>query len=193
VETKTRETVHEEEVRRRRFTVEEYHRMGEAGIFAEGERVELIEGEVIEMNPIGSRHAACVKMLTKLLSGALGEDLLLDVQNPVRLSGGLEPQPDLMVVRARDYRDSLPGSEDVVLVIEVSDTTLGYDRNVKLPLYARAGIKEAWIVDLPNKGIERHNDPSQNGYGRMQRVGPGKTLASEVFPDLVFNTDSLIG
>jgi Uma2 family endonuclease len=193
VETKARETVHEEGVRRRRFTVEEYHRMGEAGILGEGERVELIEGEVIEMNPIGSRHAACVKMLTKLLSGALGEDLLLDVQNPVRLSGGLEPQPDLMVVRARDYRDSLPGPEDVLLVIEVSDTTLGYDRNVKLPLYARAGIEEAWIVDLPNKAIERHNDPSQTGYGRMQRVGLGKTLASEVFPDLISNTDSLIG
>lgn len=190
--TSVRDEVHEE-VRRRRFTVEEYHRMGEAGILGEGERVELIEGEIVEMNPIGSRHAACVKGLTSLLGRLLGDELLLDVQNPVRLDGGLEPQPDLAVVRARDYRDSLPVPEDVLLVIEVSDTTLRYDRNVKLPLYARAGIKEAWIVDLPNKAIERHNDPSQTGYGRMQRVGPGKTLASEVFPDLVLNTDALIG
>lgn len=182
-----------EEVRRRRFTVEEYHRMGEAGILGEGERVELIEGEIVQMNPIGSRHAACVKGLTSLLGRLLGDELLLDVQNPVRLDGGLEPQPDLAVVRARDYRDSLPVPEDVLLVIEVSDTTLRYDRNVKLPLYARADIKEAWIVDLPNKAIERHNDPSETGYVRMQRVGPGKTLASEVFPDLVLNTDALIG
>jgi Uma2 family endonuclease len=194
VETRAREKVQEKnEIRRRRFTAEEYHLMGEAGIFGEGERVELIEGEVVQMNPIGSRHAACVRILTRLLGRSLDDEFFLDVQNPVKINGGLEPQPDLMVVRARDYKDSLPGPEDVLLLIEVSDTTLSYDRNVKLPLYAKAGIRESWIVDLAGESIERHNDPSQTGYGRMQRVGPEKTLASEALSDLILNTDSLIG
>jgi len=136
----------------------------------------------------------CVNESTWILGRQIGDQgLRVSVQNPIRINGGLEPQPDLAVMRARDYGDNLPVPEDVLLVIEVSDTTLRYDRNVKLPLYARAGTKEAWIIDLPNKAIEHHNDPSETGYGRMQRVGWGKTLASEVFPDLVSNTDSLIG
>jgi Uma2 family endonuclease len=182
-----------EQLTRRRFTAEEYHRVGEVGILRDDERVELIEGEIVEMNPIGSHHAACVRMLTRLLGRSLGDELLLDVQNPIRLNGGLEPQPDLAVVRARDYRESLPGPEDVVLVIEVSDTTLGYDRNVKLPSYARAGIGEAWIADLPNGVIERHNDPSEDGYRRMERVGRGRSLASEALPDLTLHADAVLG
>ena len=167
--------------------------MGEIGILREEERVELIEGEIVEMNPIGSRHAACVKVLTRLFGRSLGDDLLLDVQNPVRLDGGLEPQPDLAVVRARDYRESLPGSKDVLLVIEVSDTTLRYDRNVKLPLYARAAIAESWIVDLPNEAIERYNHPSEEGYQRMERVGRGRSLASEALPNLTLQTEAVLG
>jgi Uma2 family endonuclease len=189
VETRARE----EEVRRRGFTVEEYHRMGEAGILRADERVELIEGEIIEMSPIGTRHAACVRMLTRSVGRSLGDELLLDVQNPVRLDGGLEPQPDLAVVRVRDYVDTLPGPEDVLLVIEVSDTTLAYDRNVKLPLYARANIREAWIVDLPGNAVARHNDPSEEGYRRMERVGPGRSLASEVLPNLTLQTNAVLG
>jgi Uma2 family endonuclease len=188
VETRARE-----EVRRRRFTVEEYHRMGEVGILRVDERVELIEGEIVEMNPIRSRHAACVRALTRLMGRSLGDGLLLDVQNPVRLNGGVETQPDLAVIRAQDYRESLPGSEDVVLAIEVSDTTLRYDRNVKLPLYARAGIREAWIVDLPNEAVERHNEPSEDGYLRMERVGRGRSLTSEVLPNLTLQTDAVLG
>jgi len=98
-----------------------------------------------------------------------------------------------MVVRARDYKDSLPDPEDVLLLIEVSDMTLSYDGSVKLPLYAKAGIRESWIVDLAGESIERHNDPSETGYGRMQRVVLGKTLASEVFSDLVLHTDAVLG
>jgi Uma2 family endonuclease len=188
VETKARE-----EVRRRRFTADEYHRMGEAGILRDDERVELIEGEIVEMNPIGGRHAACVRALTRSLGRSLGDELLLDVQNPIRLNGSLEPQPDLAVVRARDYRKSLPGPEDVVLVIEVSDTTLGYDRNVKLPSYARAGIREAWIVDHQGEAVERHNDRSEEGYRRMERVGPERSLASEMLPNLIIQTNAVIG
>ncbi|MBD0253051.1 MAG: Uma2 family endonuclease [Rubrobacter sp.] len=188
VETRARE-----QVTRRRFTVEEFHRMGEAGILREDERVELIEGEIVRMNPIGSRHAACVRMLTRSVGTSLDDELLLDVQNPVRLDGGLEPQPDLAVIQTRDYRESLPGPEDVLLVIEVSDTTLAYDRNVKLPLYARANIREAWIVDLPNDAVERHNDPSEDGYRRMERAGRGRSLASEVLPNLTLQANAVLG
>ena len=97
------------------------------------------------------------------------------------------------MVRAWDYGESLPGPADVVLVIDVSDTTFGYDRNVKLPLYARAGIGEAWIVDLPNNAVERHNDPSEDGYRRMERVGRGRSLGSEVLPNLILQTDAILG
>jgi len=132
-------------------------------------------------------------VLTRSLGRSLGDELLLDVQNPVRLNGGLEPQPDLAVVRARDYGGSLPGPEDILLLIEVSDTTLNYDRNVKLPLYARAGIAESWIVDLPNEAIERHNDPSEDGYRRMERVGRGRSLSSEALPNLTLRADAVLG
>jgi Uma2 family endonuclease len=189
VETKAREGV-----KRRRFTVEEYHRMGEAGILRGDERVELIEGEIVEMNPIGGRHMRCVNELNWLLGQQIRHGgLRISVQNPIRLNGGLEPQPDLAVIRAGDRSDSLPGPEDLVLVIDVSDTTLSYDRNVKVPLYARAGIGEAWIVDLPNEAIERHNDPAEDGYRRMERVGRGRSLASEALPDLTLHTDAVLG
>jgi Uma2 family endonuclease len=188
------ETGAREEVRRRRFTVEEFHSMGEAGILREGERVELIEGEIVKMNPFGGRHIRCVNELNWLLGQQIrDEGIRVSVQNPVRLNGGLEPQPDLAVIRAGDYADSPPGPEDVLLVIEVSDTTLGYDRNVKLPLYARAGIGEAWIVDLPNNGVERHNDPSEEGYRRMERASRGRSLASEALPNLFLRTDAVLG
>ena len=141
---------------RRRFTVYEYHRMGEAGILHEDDRVELIEGELVEMTAIGTRHFACVNRLNRLLVGALGDEAIVSVQNPVRLNEYNEPQPDLAVIRPRDYRLSLPGPGDVLLLVEVSDTTLAYDRSVKLPLYARAGIGVVWIVYLPGWTIECH-------------------------------------
>jgi Uma2 family endonuclease len=136
------------EVKRRRFTVHDYHRMGEAGILHEDDRVELIEGELVEMTAIGTRHFSCVNRLNRLLVMHVGDDAIVSVQNPVRLNEYNEPQPDLTVIRPRDYLESLPKPEDVLLLIEVSDTTLAYDRGVKLPLYARAGIREVWIVDL---------------------------------------------
>ncbi|CAA9444409.1 COG1355, Predicted dioxygenase [uncultured Rubrobacteraceae bacterium] len=188
------ETGTREQTARRRFTVEEYHRMGEAGILREDERVELIEGEIVQMNPIGGRHIRCVNELNWLLGQQLRDRALrVSVQNPIRLNGGLEPQPDLAVIRAGDYAGSLPGPGDALLVIEVSDTTLDYDRNVKLAFYARAGIGEAWIVDLPNEAIERHSDPSEDGYRRMERAGRGRSLTSEVLPNLTLQTDAVLG
>lgn len=136
----------------------------------------------------------CVNEPNWLLGRRIGDEgLRVSVQNPVKLNCGLEPQPDLTVVRARDYGDSLPEPEDVLLVIEVPDTTLRYDRNVKLPLYARAGIAESWIVDLPNEAIERHNDPSENGYRRMERVSRGRSLASEALSEFALLSDAALG
>lgn len=187
METKTRE------VTRRLFTAEEFHKMAEAGILHEDDRVELIEGEIVEMAAIGSRHATCVRELTWTLSKQLGDELRLDVQNPIRLGPLQEPQPDLAVIRAKDYIGSLPGPEDVLLLIEVSDTTLRYDREVKLPLYARSGIPEVWLLDLSGEALERHTNPSEGGYRRTERARRGETLNSEALPSLLLRVDNFLG
>jgi Uma2 family endonuclease len=150
--------------------------MGEAGILHEDDRVELIEGEIVEMAAIGTRHFTCVNALTRLLVRGVGDAAIVSVRNPVRLDEHTEPQPDLTVIRVRDYRESLPMPEDVLLLIEVSDTTLSYDRGVKLPLYARAGIREVWIVDLPGEAIERHTDPSGDGYRSLRQMQRGERI-----------------
>ena len=176
---------------RRRFTVYEYHRMGEAGILHEDDRVELIEGELVEMTPIGGRHAACVRELNRLLVRRLADEMRVDVQNPIRLGEHSEPQPDLAVIRARKYGERLPGPEDVLLLIEVSDTTLAYDRNVKLPLYARAGIREVWVVNLPGGTIERHTYPSEDAYRSVSNARPGEEIESAALPGLKLAVDDV--
>ena len=182
-----------QQVTRRRFTVHDYHRMGEAGILHEDDRVELIEGEIVEMAAIGTRHFTCVNGLTRLLVRKVGDEAIVSVQNPVRLNEHTEPQPDLAVIRPRDYRLSLPGPEDVLLLIEVSDTTLAYDRNVKLPLYSRAGIREVWIVDLSGEVIERHNDPSPDGYRSPYRARRGEKIEASALPDPALTADDVLG
>jgi Uma2 family endonuclease len=182
-----------QQLTRWRFTVHDYHRMGEAGILHEDDRVELIEGELVEMTAIGTRHFSCVNQLNRLLVMHVGDEAIVSVQNPVRLNEYTEPQSDLAVIRPRDYRESLPKPEDVLLLIEVSDTTLAYDRGVKLPLYARAGIREVWIVDLPGETIERHTDPSEEGYRRADRLRRGHTLESISLPGLTPSVDELLG
>ena len=176
-----------QKVTRRRFTVHEYHRMAEAGILHEDDRVELIEGELVEMAAIGSRHFTCVNTLNHLLVRKIEDAAIVSVQNPVRLDEDNEPEPDLAVLRIRDYRDSLPGPEDVLLMIEVSGTTLSYDRNVKLPPYARSGIPEVWIVDFTDEIVERHTGPSGEIYRHLERVRRGETLASTSISDLSFD------
>jgi Uma2 family endonuclease len=123
------------------------------------------------MSPIGGRHAACAREINHLLSRQLGDELRVDVQSPVRLNEQEEPQPDLAVIRARDYGPSLPIPEDMLLLIEVADTSVSYDRNVKLPLYARSGIAEVWLVDLNGGIIERYTEPSEEGYRLVRRAG----------------------
>ena len=180
------------EVKRRRFTVHDYHRMGEAGILHEDDRVELIEGEIVEMAAIGTRHFSCVNRLNRLLVMSVGDEAVISVQNPVRLNEHTELQPDLAVIRPRDYRESLPEPDDVLLLIEVSETTLPYDRGVKLSLYARAGIREVWIVDLPGETIERYTAPSANGYRRVEQMRRGQTLESTSLPGLAPSVDEVL-
>ncbi len=182
-----------QEIVRRRFTVHDYHRMGEAGILHEDDRVELIEGEIVEMDAIGTRHLTCVNGLTRLLVRGVGDTAIVSVQNPVRLDEHTEPQPDLTVLRVRDYRESLPMPGDVLLLIEVSDTTLSYDRGAKLPLYAQADIREVWIVDLVGEVIERNTDPAGDSYRNIERVRRGETMESATLPELSLSVDAVLG
>jgi Uma2 family endonuclease len=180
---------------RRRFTVEDYHRMGRAGILAEDDRVELIEGEIVEMPPIGSPHGGAVKTLNWLLSRVVGDRAIVAVQDPVVIGDLSEPQPDLMLLRPRAdfYRTSHPEPEDVLLLVEVADTTGAYDRRVKLPLYARAGIAECWLVDLGTGAIEVHRSPSGETYEERWEVRPGRRLAPAAFPDAELEAGAILG
>jgi len=184
------------EVMRHRFTVEEYHRMAEAGLLSEDDRVELIDGEIIEMTPIGSRHHACVMRLDELLRrpGVPG-GYIVSVQGPVQLDEGNEVQPDVALLRRRPdfYAGELPGPEDVLLIVEVSDTTLSYDRAVKLPRYARAGVPEVWIVDLEGRRIESHRALSPDGYHLSHESGPGEQARSGSVEGLSLPVDEILG
>ena len=178
----------------RRFTVEEYHRMALAGIFSEDDRVELLDGAIIEMAPIGHRHAGCVSRLTDLLTERLRGRATVHVQNPVRLVPYSEPQPDLSVLRYReDYYQTRPvEASDVLLLIEVADTSADFDRAVKLPLYARAGIPIVWLIDLAEDRVLVCSDPTPEGYRRAQEVGRGGVLTL-AFADFRLAADEALG
>jgi Uma2 family endonuclease len=182
------------EVRRRRFTRAEYHRMAKAGILHEDDRVELIDGDIVQMTPIGRRHAACVAELTRLLVPALGERALLWPQNPITLSDDTEPQPDIVLLRPRADRYLLDDAhpEDVLLLVEVADTSQRYDRRVKLPRYGRAGVPEVWIIDLPGEVIEVCRRPTRHRYAHIERVGRGGTVSPAAFPAIVLSVDTIL-
>ena len=169
--------------------------MAEAGILGEDDRVELIDGELIEMSPIGSRHAACVNRLTRLLTAGAGERAIVGVQNPVQLGIKQEPQPDLALLKYRPdfYAVTHPGPEDVILLVEVADSSANYDREVKLPLYARAGVPEVWLVLLDEGGIEVHRSPSPRGYKQTVRIYPGESLGVSGLPSLEIAADQILG
>lgn len=180
---------------RRLFTADEYLRMGEVGILHEDDRVELIEGEIVELNPIGSRHAARVNRLNALINQQVVGRAIVSVQNPVLLPDRTAPEPDVMVLRPREdfYAEAHPTPGDVLLLIEVSDTSLEYDREVKLPMYARAGVPEVWIVDLTGEEILTHTRPEGDAYADIGRVGRGGSLSSQTISDLTLNVDDVLG
>ena len=179
-------------VTRHRFTVEDYERMGDAGVLGEDARVELIAGEIVDMSPIRPRHVACVNRSNRLLSRHVGDAGWVSVQNPIRLGDHDEPQPDLAVLRPRaDYTRSLPTPADVLLLVEVADTSLAYDRDVKIPMYARAGIAEVWLVDLNGQVVLRYAEPHEGAYRRTERVERGQRLAALNLPGLEIAVDEL--
>ena len=179
---------------RRRFTVAEYYAMAEAGILARDERVELLDGDVIAMPPIGNWHASNVDLFTNTFPAQLHGRAVVRVQNPVRLDGNSQPQPDVMLLRWRDdfYRDGHPGPADVLLLIEVSDSSVDFDRNEKLSAYAAAGIPEVWIVNRPDRRIESHSDPAGDEYATVRHYGAGESISPQAFPDVVLQVDQII-
>ena len=168
----------------RLFNVDEYYAMADAGILTEDDRVELLDGEIVAMSPIGSSHADCVDNLTRLLITQAGQRAVVRVQNPVRLGERTEPQPDLVLAKWRSYSLAHPGPEDVLLLIEVADTSVDMDRAVKLPMYARSGIREVWIVNLPAQVVEIYSEPAGSEYARSRVVGADAELAPGAFPDV---------
>ena len=169
---------------RRLFNVDDYYAMAEAGILSPGDRVELLDGEIIAMDPISSMHASCVTRLMYLIFDQVGQRAIVRVQNPVRLNSDSEPQPDITLLKRGNYSAAHPGPGDVLLLIEVADTTVDLDRECKLPLYARAGIAEYWIVDLTERVVEVYTDPSGTGYGSRKVVGTDGEVSPGTFGDI---------
>ena len=183
------------DVPRRRFTVDEYYRMAEAGILHEDDPVELLDGELIEMSPIGDRHAACVLRGNTTFNARLSGRALVSIQSPIRLSSGSEPEPDIVLLRPRPdfFGGGKPGPDDVLLLIEVADTTLAYDRDVKLLFYAESGIREVWIVDLNAAQVLVYRRPRGLAYEQALIVERDGTLSPLAFPDVALPVGDLLG
>jgi Uma2 family endonuclease len=178
-----------------RFTVEEYEALGRLEEFWDGPRLELIEGKIVEMTPIGPDHAGDVMWLNAELVPRLGDRAVVRVQSPLRLGDLSEPEPDVTVlVPPLDrYRRRHPVAEDVLLLIEVSNSSLRFDRQTKVPLYARHGVAEVWIVDLTGETVEVYREPSADGYGAVERYGRGESASPAAFPDVELSVDELLG
>ena len=181
--------------RKRRFSVENYHRLGEVGILGPDERVELIEGEIIKMAPIGSVHVSVVNRLNELFFRRLLGQAIVSVQNPVILKPSSEPQPDISLLSPRQdqYRNSLPEPEDVLLLVEVADTTLAYDMSKKVPLYAAQGIQEVWIVDVEADRVHVFREPTEKGYDSIWDLPRGRKFSLLGFPDVEIAVDEVLG
>jgi len=181
-------------VARRVLTVAEYHRMAEAGILTERDRVELIEGELIAMSPIGSEHSGTVNALNRTLVRAVGDRAIVAVQNPVQLDDLSEPEPDFALLKPRDddYRRATPRPHEVLLIIEVADTSLAYDRAVKRSLYARHGIPEFWIVNLAAKQVEVCRSPTGEQYASVSHFGREAVLEPQLLPGATIPVSALL-
>lgn len=165
-----------------RWSVEEYHRMATSGLLDETDRVELIEGELIDMAPIGSKHAFRVDRIARALQLAAGTSFLVRVQNPVLLGEHSEPQPDIAMVKDKNYAEGHPGPEDVLLIVEVSDATLAYDRDVKLSLYARHGISEVWLLDVNAGDLTVYREPAEGQYRLIRRPTRSEVVSPVLVP-----------
>jgi Uma2 family endonuclease len=178
-----------------KFDVTAYHKMGEAGIFDEDDRVELLDGDILILSPIGPPHFGCTAYLTHTLKDLVGANALILNDAPVRLNDRSEPEPDIVLLRPRPdfYRNGIPGPDDVLLLVEVMDSSADYDRGKKLGLYARAGIRGVWLVDINGELIEAHRRPVGEVYTENRIVPRGQSLAPEAFPEAVVAVNGVLG
>lgn len=184
-------------VERKTFTIDEYHQMAELGVLKKEDRLELIEGDIVHMAAIGSVHAACVNRLNRLFNKVFPEDILIGVQNPVILDDFSEPEPDLSLLKARKdfYAKRHPTAEDIFLIVEVADSSMQYDQEVKLPLYAQSGIPEVWIIDLNAARIDvyTHCTARERRYKFRRSFFSGETVSPSLFPTITLPIDGMIG
>jgi Uma2 family endonuclease len=178
-----------------RFTVDDYHRMGDAGILAKGVRVELIRGRIVDMSPVGRVHVAMVVRLTRLLTSIIGDRAVVSVQNPIRLDNGSEPQPDIVVLgsAAAELDAPLPTANDAMLLIEVSDSSLAYDLNDKPAIYAEGGVREYWVVSLESRVVIVHRRPENGRYLDVYPVESEGRLAVEALPGVMVDAAAIWG
>jgi Uma2 family endonuclease len=179
---------------KKRFTADEYQRMGQVGILTERDRVELINGEVVTMTPIGARHNACVTRTTRALVMAAGDDAFVQPQGSVRLDLYHEPEPDLVLLRPRIdfYASRLPGPEDILLVVEIADSSIEYDRDVKARIYAESGIPEYWLADLNANLMWRYSAPERGAFRSLEQYHRGQSVAPQLLPACSIPVDVLL-
>lgn len=177
----------------RSFTAAEYERMVGCGVLGEDEHIELIDGEVVEMSPIGGRHNRCVNRLNALFAPQVTGRAIVQIQGPLLLSTTSMPEPDLLLLAWRDdFYPDRPRAADVLLAIEVADSSLTFDRRVKVPLYGRDGIRETWLVDLVGNLVEVSRQPGADGYGITERLTAGQSVTVEAMPDLTVEVATLL-
>ena len=177
-----------------KFTVEQYHQLGEKFVLPPESRVELINGDILDMSPIGVRHGMTVKRLNAFFAVQLFQQAIVSVQDPIQLNNYSEPQPDLALLkfRADFYGDRLPMAEDVLLIIEVADSSYRYDRDIKIPLYAQSGIPEVWLVDLSDQQLERFTQPQGNNYRQAEIIQKDQIICCDGFPDLSLDLSKIL-
>lgn len=180
---------------KRRFTVEEYDKMGRSGIFPDTEKNELIEGEIIARSPIGKRHAACVSRLSELFFNKLANVASVRVQNPIILDDFSEPQPDIVLVKRRVdfYEERHPQPSDIFLLVEVADTSFEFDQQVKIPLYCQNGIREVWLINLAENYLLLYQSPTPKGYQITDVLTPEKTVTLDIFPEFKIKVQEILG
>lgn len=174
------------------WTVTEYHQMAGVGLLDESDRVELIDGELVDMTPIGSRHAFWVDRIAEALAGGSRASYMVRVQNPVLLGERSEPQPDIALVKRNNYADRHPGPDDILLLIEVSDTTLEYDRDVKLALYARHAIPEVWLIDVNAGELTVYCEPAEGQFRLIRKPTTSEAVSPTLVPDITLRWTELV-
>lgn len=178
----------------RKISIETYHKMVEIGVFNEDERIELIRGEIIEMSPVGIKHATCVKKLNQLFAQKLGIKIILGVQDPIKLNDNSEPQPDLVLLKPKSdfYATGHPKPEDILLLIEVSDRSIEYDRQIKIPLYAENKIQEVWLININESLIQVYQNPQGKLYKNITNYQINDTINLTCFPDCQIKVNKVL-